>query len=82
MEAYDGDLKKPRVLHCGHTICEDCLRGIWHHQCCPICKRPFSVGKPDEYEINYTVKHLIEEKNMQIRGGFTPTVGMTPPGSI
>lgn len=43
VEPYNGKNKKPRVLPCGHTFCEQCLQSFEGTlKACPKCRREWS----------------------------------------
>jgi len=71
-EAYAQD-RVPRILFCGHTLCQVCL-DKWSHSLslserkesqqikCPECRRSFTV--PGEgFPINYAILRLVESRS-------------------
>jgi hypothetical protein len=64
-EEYHMHTKKPMVLDCGHSICQNCLRNILSN---PRKKCPFDnkdLKKPfDQYPINWSYIDIITSKNI------------------
>ncbi|KAL7881263.1 hypothetical protein AOLI_G00081110, partial [Acnodon oligacanthus] len=52
--------KDPVLLHCSHSVCEDCLQQFWETKGsreCPVCRRRSSIDQPPT---NLALKNLCE----------------------
>ncbi|KAI4874090.1 hypothetical protein NFI96_030797, partial [Prochilodus magdalenae] len=52
--------KDPVILHCSHSVCEDCLQKFWETKGsreCPVCRRRSSMERPPR---NLALKNLCE----------------------
>ena len=54
-----SEANKPRILHCGHTFCTNCIYQIYDtsRRNCPLCKAPLPY-KPESIPVNYGVLEL------------------------
>ncbi|CAN0892248.1 Myosin heavy chain kinase B [Linum grandiflorum] len=74
LQSYDGDETLPRVLPCGHTACESCLKSLPERYNltvrCPACtqlvKFPSSVG-PSSLPKNIDLLRLIPDTDIKDR---------------
>ncbi|CAL2035916.1 unnamed protein product [Caenorhabditis brenneri] len=51
---------KPRILHCGHTLCNQCIRGMMaaettHRLYCPLCRFSCMVIEPEYLPLNWAL---------------------------
>lgn len=63
--------KNPRILLCGHTFCEECLKQsiVNFKLSCPTCRYKHKSMKVEDYPKNYILIELIEKmKQDKIRG--------------
>jgi hypothetical protein len=60
-EDFDNWEKKPIVLDCGHTICQNCLKSIvLSSRRCPFDKRLFTKSNIDLFPINWSYMDIIQ----------------------
>ena len=55
---YDCDARTPRVLLCGHTFCQSCLKHILSesNNCmCPNCRKNIATTSVDEIAVNHFI---------------------------
>ena len=60
----------PRILLCGHTFCEECLKKsiVNYNLSCPTCRYKHKSMKVEDYPKNYILIELIEKmKQDQVR---------------
>ncbi|XP_068234921.1 uncharacterized protein [Palaemon carinicauda] len=59
-ETYKETLR-PRVLHCGHTYCTDCINKLILNGrlACPTCNTEFASLNPSQIPINYSLEKCI-----------------------
>ena len=53
----------PRILLCGHTFCEECLKKsiVNYNLSCPTCRYKHKSMKVEDYPKNYILIELIEK---------------------
>ena len=58
---YNVNLRKPKVISCGHTICSSCLN---KHLKCRVCG---TIIIPDNnYALNFSLMEIIEKDSKEI----------------
>src|SRR5690349_215403 len=60
--SYDDETHNPKVLLCGHTLCQSCFTCILTEKTykCPFCKKEFN--KNTEPVVNYEVLSMLHYK--------------------
>ena len=61
-ERYNNTRKIPKMLSCGHTICQECLisqKNILHDNRCPLCRQNQSLDNIDNLPTNRLVYDLL-----------------------
>jgi hypothetical protein len=55
LEKFDEDEHKPKILHCGHSLCLTCLDQYYNTDSflCPVCKNKPSFKNSKDIPINY-----------------------------
>ncbi|KAG8447662.1 hypothetical protein GDO86_014972 [Hymenochirus boettgeri] len=68
METYTEDLLRPKLLHCGHTTCTQCLEKLLATTIngvrCPFCSRITRVSNLTQLADNLTVVKLINTSEL------------------
>ena len=61
---YDNDERIPRVINCGHTLCDYCLINIKKQQKveCPFCKKYYDKIK--EFPVNFEILNFINNRRI------------------
>ena len=75
------NLDEPKILTCGHTICEKCLDDIYQSQLrrqlmCPMCRHvtPVPEGDISKLPTNITLKSLVEDLKSATQSGLDKNV--------
>jgi ribosome biogenesis GTPase A len=55
---YNTSIRKPKISHCGHTVCEACGNKIL---LCPLCQVTIEKSK---LNINHSLMQMLEEKKI------------------
>lgn len=64
-EPFNGDEKKPKMLPCGHTFCDLCLKtlaGRFRGMTCPSCRQAWDEH-PDDLRVCYQLIPTKREEN-------------------
>lgn len=67
----DHDMRAPRLLNCGHTLCTQCLKDhfIKHKKdFCPCCRKQFNNIVVEDLIINRAIYDILREKGITERG--------------
>ncbi|KAM4661818.1 E3 ubiquitin-protein ligase TRIM32 [Discoglossus pictus] len=68
METYTEDQLRPKLLHCGHTICRQCLEKLLANSIngvrCPFCSRVTRVTNLTQLADNLTVLKIIDTEDL------------------
>jgi len=68
MQPYDLKTIQPKIIPCGHTLCTQCLKGIFQKLkvICPFCRQTFVLKKGiEELPFNFSLREIIEEKRIK-----------------
>lgn len=69
LENYDAEVKIPRIIWCGHTLCERCLKDIQDPITktikCPFDKKLFKPTATLEFPRNYSILEKLEKRQMK-----------------
>ncbi|XP_053551376.1 E3 ubiquitin-protein ligase TRIM32 [Bombina bombina] len=64
METYTEELQRPKLLHCGHTTCKQCLEKLLANTIngirCPFCSRVTRITNLTQLADNLTVLKIID----------------------
>ena len=66
---YDCEVRTPRVLFCGHTYCQSCLRQILNDSSnctCPNCRKNIVATSVDDIIINHFTISLVAKKENRL----------------
>lgn len=65
LEMYDSEAHVPRILQCGHSLCEECLRFLQlfdsegnlspNNPLCPKCRAPITLSRLDQVSKNFSL---------------------------
>ncbi|KAK3923036.1 Roquin-2 [Frankliniella fusca] len=78
-EQYDTGVHTPKLVPCGHTVCQLCLQRSEKYEC-PLCRSVFGVH-PGHLPTNYTLLRILEERYGDDRIGkrlFPPPPPLAP----
>lgn len=73
MTAYDGTVRRPRTLPCGHTFCTPCIDGLKDQDkvMCPTCRVDHAVPESGWFPVTYVIESLMQRiREMEV---VTPT---------
>ena len=62
---YDCNVQTPRILSCGHTYCQSCLKQILNDSSnckCPYCRKNIAAASVDDITINHFTLSLVANK--------------------
>ena len=62
IQLYDGTSRKPRMMSCGHTYCEECLAKLYNKPDirCPTCRKRETRRNMRNLPLNYSIISLID----------------------
>lgn len=75
-ERYNNNKKIPKILHCGHTFCKNCLNDMKNKYNnileCPICRKKELFSNVDDLATNRTIFDLLynptQENDLVVEG--------------
>mmetsp|Transcript_2031 Transcript_2031/g.6050 ORF Transcript_2031/g.6050 Transcript_2031/m.6050 type:complete len:138 (+) Transcript_2031:563-976(+) len=67
-----GKAKQPKILPCGHTVCDACLDELLHgHQMgsvrCPTCKRDHPCKDTCIFPVNFALRNIVHGQVLSSR---------------
>ncbi|CAL4230361.1 unnamed protein product, partial [Meganyctiphanes norvegica] len=62
---YDDKEQRPRVLHCGHTLCSKCLKTAirGNTKMCPKCIQKYSALNVKDLPVNFSLENMMKSAN-------------------
>ena len=62
---YDNMEHSPRIIPCGHTFCQECIKSLLkvNHIQCPMCKKSFE--NKNDLPINFEILNIINTRNIE-----------------
>eukprot|EP00826_Nyctotherus_ovalis_P051799 TRINITY_DN6492_c0_g1_i8.p1 TRINITY_DN6492_c0_g1~~TRINITY_DN6492_c0_g1_i8.p1 ORF type:complete len:704 (-),score=150.52 TRINITY_DN6492_c0_g1_i8:125-2182(-) len=70
LEEYEGEVRVPKILPCGHTYCLPCITAM-HAKAlalaCPICQKPLHDTQPALLNTNYALITSVESQPLNVR---------------